>query len=161
VSLFRRTKKQKPVEVDREKDEGIIGLYYSIIDRIDEDFANATAGHLERIHEPGGYLREKQNRDFMELGMDRTYLDALDDLDFTIDGVISVPETALKKRGGAAVVTRWTARGVQSRPLAGVPASGEQVTIEGMTYTAFRNFNIRSEYTYWHMAELTRRMVER
>jgi len=35
------------------------------------------------------------------------------------------------------------------------------VTIEGMNYTTFRNFNIRSEYTYWHVVEFTRRMVER
>jgi len=40
--------------------------------------------------------------------------------------------------------------------VAGLVPNGEQVTIEGTTYTTFRNYNIRLEYTYWHMAELTR-----
>jgi hypothetical protein len=161
VSLFRRKKKPTGFDVDPTSDQGIIGLYYSILDRIDEAFSDAATSHLERLHEPDGYAREKQGRDFMELGMRRTYLDALDDLEFTIDDAITVPELGIRKRGGAAVVTRWTARGTQNRPLAGVPAGGEQVTIEGMTYTTFRNYNIRAEYTYWHMVELTRRMVER
>jgi hypothetical protein len=161
MSLFRKSKKKTAVEVDPTSDDGIVGLYYSILRRVDDDFAAATASHLERIHEPGGYARQKQQRDFMELGMRRTYLDALDEIEFTIEEAISVPQIAMRKRGGAAVVTRWTARGVQSRPLAGIAPSGEQVTIEGMTYTTFRNFNIRSEYTYWHMPDLTRRLVER
>jgi hypothetical protein len=161
MSLFRKSKKKTGAEVDPTSDDGIVGLYYSILGRVDDDFANATASHLERIHEPGGYARQKQERDFMELGMRRTYLEALDDIEFTIEEAISVPQIGLRKRGGAAVVTRWTARGVQSSPLAGIAPSGEQVMIEGMTYTAFRNYNIRSEYTYWHLAELTRRMVER
>ncbi len=42
-----------------------------------------------------------------------------------------------------------------------MPPTGEPVTVEGMTYTSFRNYNIRVEYTYWQIPEVTRRMVER
>jgi len=163
VSILRRNKgkKKKATEVDPATDEGIVGLYFSILNEIIDDFAAATAGHLERLHEPGGYEREKGRRDFMDLGMERSYLDALDDMEFTVDDIMSVPQLGIRARGTAVVVTRWTARGAQNRPLAGVAPTGQQVTIEGMNYTTFRNFNIRSEYTYWHMAELTRKMAER
>ena len=163
MSLFRRNKdkKKQATEVDPTTDEGIVGLYYSILGEIVDDFATATCDHLTRLHEPDGYAREKARRDFMDLGMERSYLNALDDIEFTVDDVMSVPQLGIRARGTAAVVTRWSACGVQSRPLLGVGPTGEPVTIEGMTYTTFRNFNIRSEYTYWHMAELTRRMVER
>ena len=163
VRLFGRKKKeQEGIPVDPTTDEGSIGLYYSILGRIDSDFTNAAVAHLERLHEPGGYAREKTEHDFMDLGMKRSYIDALDDLQFEIEDSVSVPQLGRKRQGGAIVVSRWTARGVHNRPgLAGVVPSGEQVTIEGMTHTTFRNYNIRLEYTYWHMAELTRRMVER
>ena len=161
MSLFRRSKKAQATEIDPTTDEGIVGLFYSILGEIVDDFATAATDHLGRVHEPGGLAREKQRRDFMELGMDRSYLDALDDMEFTVDGAISVPQMGVRNRGTAVVVTRWTARGVHTRPLDGVEPTGEQVTIEGMNYTTFRNFNIRSEYTYWHVVEFTRRMVER
>jgi hypothetical protein len=161
MRLFGR-KKKEGIDVDPATDEGIIGLYYSIVGTIEADFANAAAAHLERLHEPGGYAREKSEHDFMDLGMKRSYIQALDDLQFEVQDSVSLPMLPLKRRGGAVIVSRWTARGVHNRPVvAGVVPSGEQVTIEGMTHTTFRNYNIRLEYTYWHMAELTRRMVER
>src|SRR5207248_1296527 len=98
--------------------------YYSILGEIVDDFAGATTGHLERLHEPGGYAREKQRRDFMDLGMERSYVDALDDIEFTVDDVLTLPQIGIRARGTAVVVTRWTARGVHSRPLAGVAPSG-------------------------------------
>jgi hypothetical protein len=163
VSIFRSKKraikKQEPQDVDPDTDEGIVGLYYSIMGTVDEEYVKAASSHLERLHQPGGYAREKQEQDFMDLGMGRPYLDALDDIEFTIEHTMSVPETAMKKRGMAVLVTRWTVRGVHNRPLAGVAPSGEQITIEGMTYTSFRNYNVRTEYSYWHLPERTRRMV--
>jgi hypothetical protein len=165
VSLFRRNKRaandQKPQKFDPTSDEGIIGLYYSILGKADENFAQAVIDHLKRLHEPGGYALEKRQHDFMDLGMKRTYLDALDNIELTVEDAICVPEVGIKKRGMAVVVARWTARGVHNRPLAGIDPSGEEVTIEGMSYTTFRNYNVRVEYSYWHMPELTRRVAER
>ena len=161
MSLFRRKKLKTGIEVDPETDEGIIGLFYSIHGEVIEDFTGATVGHLQRLHEPGGVAREKAQRDFMELGMTRSYIEALDEMEFTVDTSLAVPGLPIGVRGRAAVVTRWTVRGTQNRPLLGMAATGEPVTVAGITYTTFRNFNIRSDYTYWHVAELTRRMVER
>jgi hypothetical protein len=168
MRLFGRKKEEVEEEqggiigLDPTTDEGIVGLYYSIIGRIKADFQNATISHLERLHEPGGYAREKSAHDFMDLGMDRSYIDALDDLEFTVEDAVTVPQLPLKRRGTAVIVSRWTARGRYNRPgVPGVEPNGKEVTIEGMTYTSFRNFNIRLEYTFWHMAEFTGRMAER
>ena len=168
MSLFRRKKKKNDVEEESEqvdldmdplKDPGLVGLYYRILTEVEEDFGKAVTTHLERIHAPGGYAREKREHDFMELGMKRDYLDALDDIEFKVDEVIAAVQVGLKKRGTATLVTRWTVRGLHTRPLNGLPASGEQMTVEGLTYTTFRNYNIRVEYSYWQTPELTRRMV--
>ncbi len=161
MSLFRRKKLATGIDVDPDTDGGIIGLYYSVLGDAIADFTGATSGHLARLHEPGGMAREKAQRDFMELGMSLSYIDALDDIEFSADSAIAVPGIAMGIRGRAAVVTRWTARGIQNRPLLGAPPTGEPVTVQGITYTTYRNFNIRSDYTYWHVAEVTRRMVER
>jgi hypothetical protein len=166
MRLFGRKKEQEQEQegasLDPTTDEGIVGLFYSILERIEGDFRDAAGTHLERLHEPGGYAREKSAHDFMDLGMKRSYIDALDDLQFTLEDSVTVPQLPLKRRGTAVVVSRWTARGVHNRPgVAGLAPSGEQVTIEGMTYTSFRNFNIRVEYTFWHMTEFTGRMTER
>ena len=165
MSLFRRKKSaandQKPQKFDPTTDEGIVGLYYSILGKADDDFSQAVVAHLKRLHEPGGYAQEKSQNDFMDLGMKRTYLDALDNIEFTVEDAICVANVGIKKRGMAAVVARWKARGIHNRPLIGVAPSGEEVTIEGMSYTTFRNFNIRVEYSYWHAPGLTRRVIER
>jgi hypothetical protein len=164
VSLFRKKKVETemvPVDIDPREDKGMVGLYYRLTTEAEEDFANAVMSHLARLHEPGGYEREKQEHDFMALGMKSDYLDALDDIEFKVEDVVSAPVLQMKKRGMASLATRWTARGVHNRPLAGMPPTGETVIVEGMTYTSFRNYNIRVEYTYWQIPEMTRRMVER
>ena len=165
MRLFRRKKSaaddQKPQKFDPTTDEGIVGLYYSILGQADDHFAQAVVAHLMRVHEPGGYAQEKSQHDFMDLGMKRTYLDALDDIEFAVEDAFGVSNVGIKKRGMAAVVARWKARGIHNRPLMGVAPSGEEITIEGMSYTTFRNYNIRVEYSYWHMPELTRRVTER
>jgi hypothetical protein len=35
------------------------------------------------------------------------------------------------------------------------------VTIPGVTYTTFRNYYLKLEYTYWHFPELGRKLAER
>ena len=170
MSLFRRKKKEGEdyensaevdIWMDPLQDHGMVGLFFRALADVNDEFAKAVQTHLERLHEPGGYEREKQEHDFMDLGMKRDYLDALDDVRFTIDDMLVSPQIVLKKRGTATMVTRWTVLGTHARPLHGLPPSGGELTIEGLTYTTFRNYNIRVEYTYWHTPALTRRMVER
>ena len=92
--------------------------------------------------------------------MERSYLDALDDLEFTIDEWMVYMLAGVRKRGSAHIVTRWTVRGVHNRPLLGIPPTGEPVTIIGATYTRMRNYRIQTDFNYWELPELTRRMVE-
>jgi hypothetical protein len=157
----RALKNQRPQDVDPSRDEGIIGLYFSILGQIEEGFATAVADHLHRVHQPGGYAREKREHDFMDLGMKKTYIDGLDDMELTVEDAVTSPQLGIRAGGQAVVVSRWTVHGVHNRPFAGIAPSGQQVTIQGITYTTFRNYNIRVEYTYWQLPEFTRRMTQR
>ena len=165
MSLFSRKKKADKDDgtalLDPTTDEGIVGLYHSIMSDVEADFRDATKAHLERLHVPGGYAREKTEHDFMDLGMRLAYLDALDDIELSVDESIVAPQITAKRRGMAQVVSHWAVRGVQNRPLLGLPPNGQQVTIEGLTFTTFRNYSIRVDYSYWELPELTRRMVGR
>jgi len=159
VSLFSRKKnvEQKASVIDPDSDEGIVGLYHGILKGVEENYAEAAIKHLQRLHAPGGYAREKAEHDFMDFGMRPAYLDALDDIEITIDDSVVVPQIAGKRRGMAQVVSHWSVRGVQKRPLHGIAPNGGEVTIQGLTFTTFRNYNIRMDYTYWEFPELTRR----
>jgi hypothetical protein len=132
-----------------------------MVDRVEEEFVKFVTEHLERIHEPGGYEREKKLADFMDLGMGRQYLDALDDLELSVLEGISIPMTRGRARGKGQVVTRWNARGKHNRPLLGIAPTGEEVSIDGVTLSSFRDYKLRVEYTYWEFPELTRRALER
>ncbi len=165
MSLLRRkkaaAKKQQAHDIDPESDEGIVGIFFGVLGEIEDDFKQAVVTHLERLHAPGGFELEKSEHDFMDFGMPRSYLKSLDDIEFTVEDAVVAPNLGIRRRGMAHVVTRWTVRGVQNRPLLGIAATGQPVTIQGMTFTTFRNYNIRVDYSYWDMPELTRRMVER
>jgi SnoaL-like polyketide cyclase len=158
VKLFGRKKKEE--EVDRNSDEGAVGLYFTAMGKAEQEYAKFAGAHLRRIHEPGGYALEKQDNDFMDLGMRRTYLDALEGLEFSVEDTAVVASGAGRAVGMAQVITRWTVRGRHNRPLLGIPPSGEEVTVEGVTYTTFRNYYLKLEYTYWHFPERTRTMGE-
>ena len=136
-------------------------LFLGKVREAEDSLGKYVAEHLARLHEPGGYVLEKQENDFMELGMRRHYVDALDDMQFSIDQQVVEAQIFGRKRGTAQVITRWSVRGQHNRPLLGMPASGQSVTISGVTYTTFRNYYLKLEYSYWELPELTRRMVER
>jgi predicted ester cyclase len=106
--------------------------------------------HLQAVHEPGGLAARKQAADFMELGTPRSFLDALSDLEFTIDEMFV---TVLQNAGAL-----WTVTGVQTGELCGIPPTGEPVTIKGITILVMQDKYVLSDYTYWDFPELTRRM---
>lgn len=58
------------------------------------------------------------------------YLTAYPDTHFTIEDQIAEGDT---------VVTRWTARGTHKGPLMGIPPTGKQVTVTGITIDRFAN----------------------
>ncbi len=139
---------------------GMARLYTDMVAKLDVEYTKFVQGHLKRIHEPGGYEREKQEADFMDVGMGRSYLQALDDIEFTAMESVVMPQLKGKRRGSGVVVTRWTVRGMHARPLAGVPPSGNQVTIQGETHTTLRDYKIRIDNTYWEFPELTRSVID-
>jgi hypothetical protein len=160
VKLFGRKKKDEAASPDK-NEEGAVGLYYSMLEKIEKEYGNFIADHLERLHRPGGYEQEKRENDFMDLGMPKTYLQAFDDIRFSVEKIVLHPETRGRRRGTGICMTEWSVNGTHSRPLQGIPPTGEPTTIRGMTYTTIRDYRIRTEYTYWELPELTRRAFAR
>jgi hypothetical protein len=162
VGLFRKKKKEHKIGTLTVADPegGMASLLAEMTDKTEHEFSKFVAEHLQRIHEPGGYEREKKRADFMDLGMGRKYLAALDDIELSIVESLAIAETRGRRRGVAKVLTRWEVRGVHARPLVGLPPSGTAVTINGVTFTNFRDYRIRAEYSYWEVPELTRSVLD-
>jgi len=121
--------------------------------------------YMATIHEPGGMQQAKQQADFAEFGMKRTFLDALDEIRYEVESQAIFAEQANPRSGGAAgtalgqALIHWQVTGVQRRPLLGIPPSGEQVEIGGFSYMIIKNDAVRSDWTYWELPALTRRMA--
>jgi hypothetical protein len=160
VRLFGRKNKEGEAP-DQTSDDGAVGLWRAAMGGAEQEYAKFVEAHLRRIHEPGGYALEKKENDFMDLGMRRSYLDALDGIEFSVDDTACQAMAGGRAVGIAQVITRWTVRGQHNRPLLGVPPSGGQVTVGGVTYTTFRNYYLKLEYTYWDFPDLARRLAER
>jgi hypothetical protein len=105
--------------------------------------------HLMAIHEPGGFAARKQSVDFMDMGTPHAYLDALSDLEFTIDEMVITTHQQ--------VAALWTVTGVHVADLHGVQATGQPTTIRGVTILVMQDKYVLSDYTYFDFPELTRR----
>ena len=55
---------------------------------------------------------------------------------------------------GDKVVVRWTMRGAHEGELMGIPASGADVTLTGITMYRFENGKVAEEWTYADMLGL-------
>lgn len=62
------------------------------------------------------------------------------------DGTITVDDQIAE---GDVVATRWTARGTNTGELMGVPPSGRQVTIGGISYTRIVDGQAREAWIIW------------
>jgi hypothetical protein len=163
VKLFGRGKKSNGGSVAEIKvadpNKGMARLLSELTEKVDDEFTKFVVEHFERIHEPGGLEREKKEiSDFMDLGMGRKYLEALDEIQFSFGDSLVLAQT--RGRGGKCeVVTRWTVRGIHARPLEGIEPTGEQIQIDGVTITTIRDYRLRSDYSYWQIPELTRKYL--
>jgi hypothetical protein len=157
VRLFRRRKSGGDGDGKAvEPDTGMLWLVRDLTAKAENEFLEFVLAHLRRIHEPGGVEREKKEvSDYMDLGMGREYLEALDDIEFTPVETI-VAAVVRGPKGKCDVVTRWTVRGIHARPLAGAEPTGQETTIVGVTITSIRDYRIRSDVSYWQIPELTR-----
>jgi predicted ester cyclase len=111
--------------------------------------AEVIAKHLEVSHMPGGLDRIKAAADFMEMGAARPYLKALSDVTFKVDEQLPT---------GDDIFSLWTVTGTLTGELCGIPPSGQQVTIRGMTMTVIRKGVIVTEYTYWDFPPVTEQL---
>ena len=68
------------------------------------------------------------------------YRDAFPDLKITIEDQIAE---------GDSVVTRWTARGTHQGGLMGIPATGKQATVTGITIDRIADGRITESRTNW------------
>jgi steroid delta-isomerase-like uncharacterized protein len=70
----------------------------------------------------------------------RMYNSAFPDLQLTVDAQYAE---------GDVVVTRWTARGTHEGELMGVPATGNSVTVTGITIGRLADGRIAEEWSNW------------
>jgi predicted ester cyclase len=110
---------------------------------------SSVSEYLHQIHEPGGLAARKAEADFMELGTPRAYLDALTGLELHVDDVAIAGDQA---------AVRWRVTGTHTGELCGVPPSGEQITLTGVSVIVMKFEFVMSDYTYWDFPELTRRV---
>jgi steroid delta-isomerase-like uncharacterized protein len=68
------------------------------------------------------------------------YLAAFPDARFTIDDQFAE---------GDRVATRWTARGTHQGELAGISATGKEVTVTGLTFSRFEGGKIVEDWLIW------------
>ena len=68
------------------------------------------------------------------------YIDAFSDARVTVDDQIAE---------GDRVATRWTGRGTHSGEIAGVAATGKEVTVTGLTLSRLEGGKIAEEWTTW------------
>lgn len=102
-------------------------------DVIDELVAEGYVGYDPAMPEP---TRGRQAmKDFFSL-----FLSAYPDAALTIEEQIAE---------GDWVATRWTGRGTQKGDLMGIPATGKQVTVSGLTLSRLEGGQIAEEWSNW------------
>jgi steroid delta-isomerase-like uncharacterized protein len=62
------------------------------------------------------------------------------------DGTITIDEQLAE---GDLVATRWTGRGTHKGELMGVPPTGKQVTVSGITISRVKNGKVVEEWSNW------------
>jgi SnoaL-like polyketide cyclase len=163
VKLFGRKKEGE----EKDKYAGLEALYKAHQREWKRMVQVVVDRHMQLIHEPGGREQAAREGDFAEFGMKRTYLEALDDIQFEVLGQALFPERANPRKGGVVgtglgeALQRWAVTGIHNRPLLGIPPSGERLQINGVTHLIVRNDLVRSSWTYWELPELTRQMASR
>ena len=69
-----------------------------------------------------------------------TYLTAFPDGAITVDDQITE---------GDIVASRWTGRGTNTGELMGIPPTGRQITVEGISYNRFADDKVREAWIIW------------
>jgi steroid delta-isomerase-like uncharacterized protein len=103
------------------------------LDEVIELVADDYIGHDPSYPEP---IRGKQGfRDFVQ-----TYLGGFPDGRITVDTQIAE---------GDIVVNRWTGRGTNTGELMGMPPTGKQVTVTGITIARIEDGKLQEDWSNW------------
>jgi steroid delta-isomerase-like uncharacterized protein len=62
------------------------------------------------------------------------------------DGTITVDDDFAE---GDFVASRWTGTGTNTGEFLGMPATGRQITVEGMTFSRIEGGTVREDWTLW------------
>jgi steroid delta-isomerase-like uncharacterized protein len=99
------------------------------VELVADDYVGHIPGTPQPIRGKNGY------REFVT-----TYLSAFPDGTITIDDQIAE---------GELVATRWTGRGTNTGELMGMPPSGREVTLPGITYSRIVDGTLRESWVIW------------
>jgi steroid delta-isomerase-like uncharacterized protein len=99
------------------------------LELVGSDYVGHIPGAPEPIHGTDGF------RDFVNM-----YLTGFPDGTITVDDQIAE---------GELVATRWTARGTHTGELMGMPPTGKQVTVSGITYARIADGRAREAWLSW------------
>jgi steroid delta-isomerase-like uncharacterized protein len=105
------------------------GRYEVADELVAPDFVGYDAASPEPMRGPDGIKRQAEG-----------YRTAFPDLRLTIEDVIAE---------GDRVVTRWTATGTQEAELFGIPATGKQATVTGITIGRIADGRIAENWISW------------
>jgi steroid delta-isomerase-like uncharacterized protein len=112
------------------------------LDEVTDLVADDYVGHNPGV--PGPTIGKAGFQDYIV-----TYLAAFPDGKITVDEQIAEGDT---------VTTRWTARGRNSGPLMGMPATGKDVTVSGITYSRIVDGQVRETWASWDTLSLLQQL---
>jgi steroid delta-isomerase-like uncharacterized protein len=105
------------------------GKLNDVLRLVGDDYVGYVAGSPEPLRGRDGF------REFVTM-----YLTAFPDGAITVDDQIAE---------GDFVATRWTGRGTNTGDFMGIPATGRQVTVEGITYERIVDGQAREGWIIW------------
>jgi steroid delta-isomerase-like uncharacterized protein len=100
-----------------------------VLELVGDDYVAHVPGSAEPFRGKEGF------REFVT-----TYLTGFPDATITVDDQIAE---------GDVVATRWTGRGTNTGELIGMPATGRQITVDGMTYSRIVDGKAREAWITW------------
>ena len=102
----------------------------------------------ERKEDPakvGAPLEKPRFEDPTSRAMPRTYLDGISSVDYKVVGQLAQTDIA---------ASRWEVIAMHTGELLGVPATGREVEITGMTIVKMKDNQAVEEWTYWDLPGL-------
>jgi steroid delta-isomerase-like uncharacterized protein len=132
--LRRRLKRGGPMEDVKEvARRAIEGPWQGKLDEVLELIGEDYVGHVPGTPEP---IRGKEGfREFVN-----SYLAGFPDGTITVESQIAE---------GEFVATRWTGRGTNTGELMGMPPTGKEITIDGITYSRIADGKSREAWLLW------------